>query len=101
MLPYWEDGMPATLKLTAKGQITLKKEFLQHLGADMGSVLNVEKLPNGGLRISTAKPEKIPGSFADFAGIFNNPTGRRFSIDEINETVAEAYAEAGIQGLSK
>nr|WP_314269445.1 AbrB/MazE/SpoVT family DNA-binding domain-containing protein [uncultured Kingella sp.] len=92
--------MPATLKLTAKGQITLKKEFLQHLGADIGSVLNVEKLPDGGLKISAVQPEN-PVSFADFAGIFGNPSGRKFSIDEINETIAEAYAEAGMQGLEK
>lgn len=92
--------MPATLKLTAKGQITLKKEFLQHLGAGIGSVLNVEKLPDSGLKISTAQPEKNV-SFADFAGIFDNPAGRRFSIGEINEAIAEAYAEAGMQGLDK
>lgn len=92
--------MPATLKLTAKGQITLKKEFLQHLGAGIGSVLNVEKLPDGGLKISAKKPEKTV-SFADFAGIFDNPTGRAFSIGEINEAVAKAYAEAGMQGLDK
>lgn len=88
-----------TLTLTAKGQITLKKEFLRHLGIDVGDKINVEKLPDGSLSIQAAKrPEKVR-SFADFAGCLPNKTGKTFSIEEINEAIADAYTEAGIQGL--
>ena len=88
-----------TLTLTAKGQITLKKELLQHLGINVGDKINEEKLPNGSLSIQAAKqPEKVR-SFADFAGCLPNKTGKTFSIEELNEAIADAYAEAGTQGL--
>lgn len=88
-----------TLTLTTKGQITLKKELLQHLGINVGDKITVEKLPNGSLSIQAAKqPEKMR-SFADFAGCLPNKTGKTFSIEELNEAIADAYAEAGIQGL--
>lgn len=90
--------MSAQLKLTAKGQITLKKEFLQHLGAEIGSFLAVEKLADGALKISVQKIEKNT-SFAEFAGLFDNPTGKNFSIEELNEAISDAYAEVGIQGV--
>ena len=44
-----------TLTLTTKGQITLKKELLQHLGINVGDNINVEKLPNGSLSFQAAK----------------------------------------------
>ena len=50
--------MAVQLKLTSKGQITLKKEFLQHLGADDGTVLDVEKLADGAIKISAKRPKK-------------------------------------------
>ena len=88
-----------TLTLTAKGQITLKKELLQHLGVGVGDKINVEKLPDGSLSIQAVKrPEKMR-SFADFAGCLPNKTGKTFSIEEINEAIAEAYVEAAMRGL--
>lgn len=88
-----------TLTLTAKGQITLKKELLQHLGINVGDKINVEKLPNGSLSIQAVKQPEKARSFADFAGCLPNKTGKTFSIEEINEAIADAYAEAGVQGL--
>ena len=39
-----------TLSVTAKGQITLKKELLQHIGLQHGEQIEVIKLPDGELR---------------------------------------------------
>ncbi len=36
-----------TLTITAKGQITLKREVLEHLGLQPGSRVEVDLLPNG------------------------------------------------------
>ncbi|WP_245515270.1 AbrB/MazE/SpoVT family DNA-binding domain-containing protein [Rhizobium deserti] len=36
------------LKVTAKGQITLKKEVLDHLGISPGDEVDVDLLPEGG-----------------------------------------------------
>ena len=92
--------MGTALKLTAKGQITLKKEFLQHLGVEIGSLLEVEKLPDGGLKISAHMAENRT-SFADFAGIFPNPTGKTVTLEEINDCIAQSYAQAGMKGLEE
>ena len=43
--------MAATLTITAKGQITLRKEILTHLGAKPGDRLVVDLLHGGCLRI--------------------------------------------------
>jgi bifunctional DNA-binding transcriptional regulator/antitoxin component of YhaV-PrlF toxin-antitoxin module len=45
-----------SLTVTAKGQITLRKDLLQHIGAQPGSRLTVQALPNGRIEISAARP---------------------------------------------
>jgi antitoxin PrlF len=40
-----------TLTVTAKGQVTLRKDFLNHLGVKPGDSINVSKLPNGSIEI--------------------------------------------------
>ncbi len=80
----------ATLKVTAKGQVTLKKEVLQHLGARPGDSLDVDLLPNGRVSVHIVKPEKH-GIEALF-GIVKNTTGRVPTIDEINEAIEAGWA---------
>jgi bifunctional DNA-binding transcriptional regulator/antitoxin component of YhaV-PrlF toxin-antitoxin module len=80
----------ATLKVTAKGQVTLKKEVLQHLGARPGDSLDVDLLPNGRVSVQIVKPEKH-GIEALF-GMFKNKTGRTVSIDEMNEAIEAGWA---------
>src|SRR3546814_9990356 len=36
--------------LTSKGQITLRKEFMQHLGVHPGERINIDKLPDGSIK---------------------------------------------------
>ncbi|WP_426227224.1 AbrB/MazE/SpoVT family DNA-binding domain-containing protein [Pararhizobium sp. DWP3-4] len=80
----------AMLKVTSKGQVTLKKEVLQHLGAQPGDSLNVDLLANGRVSVSIVKPEKqsIEGLF----GMVKNTTGRVPTIDDINEAIAAGWA---------
>ena len=40
----------STLTVTAKGQVTLRKDVLEHLGVHPGEKITVNKLPDGGLR---------------------------------------------------
>ncbi|CAN7542094.1 AbrB/MazE/SpoVT family DNA-binding domain-containing protein [Rhizobium sp. LjRoot30] len=40
-----------TLKITAKGQMTLKKEVMRHLGVKPGDTIDVERLPNGRIQM--------------------------------------------------
>jgi len=80
--------MMTTLTITAKGQITLRKEVLQHLGARPGQKVEVELLPNGRVQVS-ARPT---GSIEDFFGSLQKPDTKPLTIEEINEIIADGWA---------
>jgi bifunctional DNA-binding transcriptional regulator/antitoxin component of YhaV-PrlF toxin-antitoxin module len=44
-------------KVTAKGQATLKKEMLNHLGVSPGEKIDADKLPNGRIVVRAATRE--------------------------------------------
>jgi len=46
----------STLTVTAKGQITLRKDLLTHLGAQPGEKIIVDKLPDGRIEIKASRP---------------------------------------------
>ncbi len=46
----------AKLTVTSRGQVTLKKDVLQHLGIKPGDQIDYEKLPGGAIRIQVAAP---------------------------------------------
>ncbi|MGE0222579.1 MAG: AbrB/MazE/SpoVT family DNA-binding domain-containing protein [Acetobacteraceae bacterium] len=46
----------ASLTITAKGRVTLKRDLLQHLGIRPGERAEFEKLPGGELRVRAAWP---------------------------------------------
>lgn len=77
------------LKVTAKGQVTLKKEVLEHLGVKPGDEIDIDLEP---LRRATIHPiaGKLP--IEALFGMFENKTGRSYSIEEINEAIAAGYA---------
>lgn len=78
-----------TLTVTAKGQITLKKEFLQHLGVRPGQRIEAELLPDGRLSFRAERPV---GSIENFIGFLAGETDRAATIDEINEAIADGWA---------
>lgn len=47
--------------VTMKGQITLNRDLLQHLGVKPGGKINVDMLPNGELRLTAARAGSIDG----------------------------------------
>lgn len=78
-----------TLTVTAKGQITLRKELLKHLGVAPGEKISVDKLPDGGIAV---RAEKKTGKISDLVGMLKRPGQPRLSIDEINEAIADGWA---------
>jgi len=78
-----------SLAITAKGQVTLKRDLLQHLGIQPGQRLDFEKLPDGELRIKAAKPR---GSIDNFIGSLAGRTNKVATIEEINEAIAAGWA---------
>ncbi|WP_039760166.1 AbrB/MazE/SpoVT family DNA-binding domain-containing protein [Bartonella queenslandensis] len=78
-----------SLTVTAKGQITLKRDLLQHLGVKPGQRISFDKLPNGELRIKAAQPTSTIESFIGrFAGQLKKP----LTIEEMNEITSSGWA---------
>ena len=78
-----------TLTVTARGQVTFRKDVLQHLGIKPGEQIDFDKLPGGELRIRVARPT---GSIKSFIGLFSGNTNRALSIEEMNEIAAAGWA---------
>ncbi len=81
--------MATTLTVTAKGQITLHKEALNHLGVRPGDELDIDLLPGGRLQLSPK-----PGtSAASIFGVLARPGAPHRSIQELNQISASSWAD--------
>ncbi|MCR5858495.1 AbrB/MazE/SpoVT family DNA-binding domain-containing protein [Mesorhizobium sp. J428] len=78
-----------TLTVTAKGQVTLKKELLQHLGVKPGQKIEVDALPDGQLTMKAA-PRK--GSWEEIYGMLAGKTDKVATIEEMNEAIRKGWA---------
>jgi antitoxin PrlF len=45
-----------TLTVTARGQVTFRKDVLQHLGIKPGEKIELDKLPNGRVALKAVRP---------------------------------------------
>jgi antitoxin PrlF len=81
--------MTIELTITAKGQVTFRKEVLRHLGAGPGQKVEVDLLPNGRVELRAAKTK---GSIEDFFGALQRPDTRPLTIEEMNEIIADSWA---------
>ena len=80
----------STLTVTAKGQVTLRKDLLEHLGVQPGEKISVEKLPNGRIEVRATRPV---GKISDVFGYLKTKRkGRVLSIEEMNEIIADGWA---------
>ena len=77
------------LTVTAKGQVTLRKDVLEHLGVRPGDKIVVEKLPSG--RIIVSAPRRT-GKISDAFGMLKRPAQPVLSIEEMNEIIADSWA---------
>jgi bifunctional DNA-binding transcriptional regulator/antitoxin component of YhaV-PrlF toxin-antitoxin module len=79
----------STLTVTAKGQVTLRKDLLKHLGVHPGERITVDKLPNGRIEIKAARPT---GKISDVFDLLKRSNGPSLSIEEIEEIAARGWA---------
>jgi len=77
------------LKTTARGQVTLRKEVLRHLGIQPGEKIALDKLPGGRVSLRAAKQT---GSIRDFFGILAGKSKKVATLEEINEAAADGWA---------
>jgi bifunctional DNA-binding transcriptional regulator/antitoxin component of YhaV-PrlF toxin-antitoxin module len=79
----------STLTVTSRGQVTFRKEVLQHLGVAPGEKIEVDLLPDGRAVVKAARPV---GTIDGFLGLLAGKTSKVASIEEINEAAAAGWA---------
>lgn len=78
-----------TLKITAKGQVTLRKDLLNHLGVRPGETVSVDKLPGGAVEVRAARPG---GPISAVYNVLKRKGRRRLSVKQINDIAAAGWA---------
>jgi AbrB family looped-hinge helix DNA binding protein len=76
------------LTVTAKGQITLRKDILKHLGIHPGEKIIVDKLPDRRIEVKADRPN---GQIADVFNILKKDIARSLSIEEMNDLAAKGW----------
>ncbi len=78
-----------TLTVTTRGQVTFRKEVLQHLGIKPGEKIELDLLPDGRGVIKAARPS---GTINDFVGLLAGKTKKIATLEEINDAAAQGWA---------
>jgi len=80
-----------SLAVTMKGQVTLKRDLLHHLGIKPGERIEFEKLPGGEIRGRAARPA---GTIEHFFHALDGKVKRKkpLSIEEMNDIAAAGWA---------
>ena len=78
-----------TLTVTAKGQVTLRKEVLKHLGIAPGDKLELDLTPE---RTVTVRAAARSGSIEHFFGCLGPSRIAAPTIEEMNEVIADGWA---------
>ena len=81
-----------TLTVTARGQVTFRKEVLQHLGIGPGQKIELDLLPDGRGLLRAARPA---GTIDGFVGLLAGRTKKVANIEEISEATSQAWAGKG------
>jgi len=79
----------ATLTVTAKGQVTFRKDVLQHLGVRPGDKIELDKLPDGRVSLTAARSA---GAIDDFIGLLAGKSRKVASLEEIADAAAAGWA---------
>lgn len=79
----------ATLTVTARGQVTFRKEVLQHLGIQPGEKIELDLLPDGRGMLKAASPG---GTIDAFVGLLAGRTKKVATLDEMNEAAASGWS---------
>lgn len=78
-----------TLTVTTRGQVTFRKDVLQHLGIRPGDKIELDLLPGGRGVLKAARPA---GTISSFVGLLAGRTAKVATIEEINEAAALGWA---------
>lgn len=79
----------STLTVTARGQVTFRKDILQHLGVQPGQKIELHKLPGGKVALTAARSK---GSIDKFIGLLAGRTSKVATLEEIEKAAAAGWA---------
>ena len=79
----------AKLTVTARGQVTFRKDVLRHRGIQPGEKIELDLLPEGRGMLKAAPKT---GSINSLIGLLAHRTKRVAYLEEINEAAAQAWA---------
>jgi len=83
---------------TSRGQITLRKEILQHVGIKPGEKLEIDMLPGGEFR---GRAVRKKGKIEDVFGMLAGKTDVKLTIEEMNEAIGDAIVEEFERGVRR
>jgi len=83
-------GEMTTLTVTARGQVTFRKDVLQHLGIRPGEKIELEKQADGGLMLRAARPV---GKIDGFLGLLAGKTRKIATLDEMHEAAVDGWSK--------
>jgi bifunctional DNA-binding transcriptional regulator/antitoxin component of YhaV-PrlF toxin-antitoxin module len=78
-----------TLTVTARGQVTLRKDVLRHLGIQPGDKIELDLLPEGRGLLKAARPT---GTIDGFVGLLAGRTRKVATLEEIDEAATRGWA---------
>lgn len=84
--------MPLELTVTAKGQITLRRELLRHLGIGPGDKVGVALMPDGRVELT---PADTAHDIRALRGALKRPDALPVSLEDMHRAI-----ENGRQGSS-
>ena len=73
----------AVLTVTSRGQVTLRKDVLRHLGIEPGEKIHLDLLPGSRAELKAERPKSAIGRLHGF--LKGKTNGRRLSIEEISD----------------
>jgi bifunctional DNA-binding transcriptional regulator/antitoxin component of YhaV-PrlF toxin-antitoxin module len=78
-----------TLTVTTRGQVTFRKDVLQHLGIKPGEKIELDLLPDGrGL----LKAARSTGTIDGFVGLLAGRTKKVATLEQINAATIKVWA---------
>ena len=78
-----------TLTVTDRGQVTFRKDVLQHLGIKPGEKIELDLLPNGRGLLRAARPA---GTMDGFVGLLAGRSKKVATLEEINDAISQGWA---------
>ena len=82
------ENIVTTLGVTARGQVTFRKDILKHLGIEPGDRIELDLLPNGQATLKAARRSK---TVHHLLGMLAGKTTKVATLEELGEAAAQGW----------